>query len=76
MPRDRIDDALDGLSARETEALIARAQRRLRACAVCHEPGGEPMVVRRANIQASMVICPACFARHRLPELRAEKKSG
>jgi hypothetical protein len=71
MQRDRIDDALDGLSAREVEEFMVRARRRLQRCVACGSEGAEPVRVRRGKQAASLMLCPACFERHRLPEGRS-----
>jgi hypothetical protein len=68
---DPLDDALDGMSAREVEDLMVRAGRRLQRCVACGSDGGEPVRVRRGNTGAAMMLCPACFERYRLPEGRA-----
>jgi hypothetical protein len=56
---DRIEEALDGLSARDAERLKALLEKRLQSC-----------VSQRATF--TLLICPACIEKHRLPEGRSE----
>ena len=72
-----IDDALDGLPARELERLRARIDKRLQSCFHCGNDGATPVSasVRHGTQKGSrmtFLMCPACIERHRLPESRAE----
>lgn len=72
----RIDDAIDGLSARELEDLRAKIDRRLQACIIDGTDGAIAVrataKVRGSAVAFSLLLCPACIERHRLPEGRAE----
>jgi hypothetical protein len=67
-----IDDAVDGISAREAEVLIAKLQKRLSKCAICGTDGADACkIVTRTKAKATIMICPACFELHRLPDSRS-----
>ncbi len=74
---DKIKDALDGLSARELEHMRDLIDKRLAVCAICESDGAFPYRVAapeaRGKARASLMLCPACFEKHRLPESRAEE---
>lgn len=76
MTADRIADALDGLTARDLEALRGRIDRRLQVCAIDAADGAIPVKVaarlRGNEARFTLLICPACIERNRLPEGRAE----
>lgn len=66
-----LEDALDGMDARRLERLRAAIDRRLAACVIDpHHTGAVRVAIRWGSTSASMMICPACLERHRLPELR------
>lgn len=71
-----IDDALDGLPARDLERLKARIEKRLQACAICGNDGAIPCHTRAKltgnDTLFSLLLCRACIERHRLPVARAE----
>jgi hypothetical protein len=76
MPSREINDALDGMTAKQLESLIEQAQRRLAACAICSNDGAFPCrVTTKAGsahtIVFSLLLCPACIEKHRLPEGRS-----
>lgn len=67
-----IKDAIDGMSAREVERLIAIATERLMRCAICDSDGAERYRVRNGSrrpveISFTLLLCRACVERHRLP---------
>jgi RNase P subunit RPR2 len=71
----RIDEALDGISARDAEELKRRLEQRLEVCAACGGDGAAPVKaqarLRGNEVRMSLRLCPACIERHRLPESRA-----
>lgn len=71
-----IDDALDAMPARDLERLRSRIDRRLRSCLVCNADGAIAVRVsakpRGQHAVFSMMLCPACIDRNRLPESRAD----
>jgi hypothetical protein len=71
----RIDDALDGFSARELETLRTKIDQRLQSCLVCGADGASPVRAEQPETGAriSLMLCPACVERNRLPESRAPK---
>jgi hypothetical protein len=74
---DRLTDALDSMTRRQIEALVAAAQRRLASCVLCGADGAAPVLASvptpAGNSQrVSFMLCPACIERHRLPEGRAD----
>ena len=77
----RIADALDGLSARELEDLRGAIGKRLATCIVCGADGASPVRFSTpksspaSKARVSLLICPACFEKHRLPEARSESQS-
>jgi hypothetical protein len=75
----RIADALDGLSARELEALRGAIGKRLSTCIVCGSDGALPVRFTGSRSErksrVSLLICPACFEKHRLPESKSESQS-
>lgn len=77
---DRIDAALDGLTARDQEELARRLQLRMRACRTCGGDGADAYTIvgtgLRKGTRASILLCPACFEQHRLPEGRAAGDPG
>ena len=74
-----VDDALDGMTARQLEELRTRIDRRLRACAIDAEDGAVPVrasaKLRGSSVTFTLLLCPACIERHRLPERRSEAPS-
>jgi hypothetical protein len=70
-----LDDALDGLSRRELEALVAKATTRLASCTLCGADGAFACRVfaRVSGRQQdfALMLCAACIERQRLPESRA-----
>jgi len=70
-----LDDAVDGLPARQLEALRARIDRRLQECLLCRSDGALPVKgqakLRGNEARFALLLCPACIERHRLPEGRA-----
>ena len=75
-----IQDAIDGMTARQVEELKQLAEKRLRQCAVCRSDGADALRVQRkvngSSTYASLLMCPACFERHRLPESRSHQPEG
>lgn len=76
-PPTTIDDALDGLPARDLERLRARIDQRLRACVLCGSDGALAVHARAKAIggndtQFALLLCRACIEKHRLPERRSE----
>jgi len=71
----KLEDALDGLSAREIEALRAKIDKRLQACVLCDNDGAIPVhcTMRRKGARFTLLMCVPCIERHRLPELRSEE---
>lgn len=72
----RLDDALDSLTKRDLERLQARIAARLISCVLCGAGEASFYVVAPKSHsggrgRASMAFCPACFAKHRLPDARA-----
>lgn len=70
----RIDEALDGLSRRELEALAGRITTRLAACALCGNDGAVACRVTAklpSHTTFSLLLCRPCIERHRLPEGRS-----
>lgn len=75
--RNRLADVVDGLSARDAERLRELLDQRLKVCAIDGFDGADLYLVRKSGRagdreRASILLCPACFERHRLPESRAE----
>lgn len=74
-----IDDALDAMSARDLERLQGKIERRLRACAIDGNDGAVACRVTaptsRGHAVFSLLLCPACIERHRLPEGRSEDQA-
>lgn len=73
---ERVRDALDGLSARDLEAMRLAIDARLRACAVCSEDGATAYLITHRGTRASILLCPSCFNHHRLPESRSDNQQG
>ena len=72
---DRIDAALDGLSAREVEQLRRRIDRRLQQCVIDGNDGAVPVrctAKSHSGATFTLLLCPACIERNRLPEGRSE----
>lgn len=74
-----IDDALDGLPARDLERLKARIERRLQACVICGQDGAVSCRVTTKGLSTSsatfaLLLCPKCIETHRLPEGRADRE--
>lgn len=67
---DRVKDALDGMSARDLERLRDLIEVRLLACILCGQDGASRYRVSRHGTRATLLLCPACFERHRLPDER------
>lgn len=69
-----IDDPIKDLTKRQLEDLAERIQRELQTCIACGNIGAEPHLVRppRKGTPASLLICPPCFEKHRLPPSRAQ----
>jgi hypothetical protein len=67
-----LQDAIDGMSARQVRELMHLAEKRLRECAICGNDGADRLLVQKkvrgSTTRASLLMCPACFERHRLPE--------
>jgi hypothetical protein len=72
---EKMRDVLDAMSARDLEHMRELISRRLVMCVVCNSDGADMYRVLRVGkaTYASMAFCPACFERHRLPELRSEE---
>lgn len=70
-----IDDALDGLPARDLERLRARIDKRLQACVICHQDGAIASTVTAkldgASTRFALLLCRRCIEGNRLPESRA-----
>ena len=67
---DRIDDALNGLSARKLREIRQLIDVRLRMCVIDGADGAEPYRIvgyRAARGGATLMLCPSCFERVRLP---------
>jgi hypothetical protein len=74
---DSLEDAVDGLSARDAEKLKAKLERRLQRCAIDGQDGAFAVSITWTRTgggqhKATLLMCPACLEHHRLPELRAE----
>lgn len=71
-----IDDALDGMSARDLERLRTRIDKRLQACVIDGVDGAVAVSVRAkldgSQSTFSLLLCRQCIERHRLPDTRAE----
>jgi hypothetical protein len=73
-----VDDALDGLPARDLERLKERIERRLRACVIDGQDGAiacrvsAKLGASRSDVRFTLLLCPACIEAHRLPEGRAD----
>jgi hypothetical protein len=71
-----IDDAIDGLPARDLERIQARIAKRLQACVIDGRDGAIPVAARfrpstaASEARISLLLCPACIEKHRLPEGR------
>lgn len=67
----RVDDALDGLTAREARELRDRLDKRLQECVLDGSDGAIPVRVTTrlpSKVAFTLMLCPACIERHRLPE--------
>jgi len=69
-----VDDALGGLTRRQVEDLVEKAQRRLQACVICGSDGAvfcqikaEGASVQGNALRFGLDICTACIAKHRRP---------
>jgi len=78
-----VEDALDGLSARDAAALVVRLTRRLQTCVICSADGAiacrltaKAPTGQRGTIRATFMVCVACLERHRLTERLSEGSSG
>ncbi len=79
MDRERLGDALDSMTSRDLERLQEEIARRLVKCVVCGGDGAVPVqaVVKRgvsagrSGTRATLMVCPPCFSKHRLPEGRS-----
>ena len=71
-----MDDAIDSLSAREAERLKERLERRLQRCIICDSDGAIPVrvTIHRPSAAFTLLMCPACIEKHRLPESREERE--
>lgn len=71
-----MDDALNGMTKRQLEDLRGRIDKRLQACAIDGNDGAVPVraTARRGkgSVAFTLLMCPSCIERHRLPEGRAE----
>jgi len=69
--REKIEQALDGLDAREVRELYRLAEKRLQTCVLCGSDGANAIRIfwkaGRDGKQAALLLCPACIERHRLP---------
>lgn len=70
----RVREALDGMSARDLEEMQRLIEQRLRECSICRSDGAETYRVSRRGTVASILLCPACFNKHRLPEGRVKEE--
>ncbi len=75
-----IDDALDGLPARELERLRARIDKRLQACAICGQDGAIACRVDTklggGPARFAILLCRRCIEANRLPEGRSVGGDG
>lgn len=71
-----LGDALDGMTRRQLEDLVSQATRRLASCLLCGETGavGVACSLKKGDrgTRFTLLMCPACIEKHRLPESRAE----
>lgn len=72
----RVDDALDGLTRRELEELRGKIEKRLLTCVIDGNDGAVPVRCTTKSPAAvfTLLLCPACIERNRLPESRADDR--
>ncbi|MGV0985082.1 MAG: hypothetical protein ACOYB2_11035 [Limnohabitans sp.] len=76
MNADPVKDALDGMSAKQLERMRELIDRRLASCVIDGTDGAVPVrctaKMNANSLTFTLLLCPACIEKHRLPESRSE----